>query len=146
MKVEWKGGMAFEGAGASGQVLRMDAHPDHGGSDTGVSPVEALLASAAACSAMDVISILEKKKQVVTKYWIEVDGERNPPGDWPRPFKTITIKHFIEGENLDEAAVARSVQLSDEKYCPVFSPFRAAPVLLSTYEILSYQNKTRRSC
>lgn len=136
MKVEWKGGMAFDGIGENGRSIRMDAHPDHGGEDSGVSPVEALLASAAACSAMDVISILEKKKQVVTTYWIEVDGERNPPGEFPRPFKTISIKHFIEGENLDDAAVARSVQLSDEKYCTVVSTLRSAPVVTSSYEIL----------
>jgi putative redox protein len=136
MRVEWKGGMAFDGIGENGTSIRMDAHPDHGGADTGVSPVEALLASAAACSAMDVISILQKKKQVVTNYWMEVDGERNPPGDFPRPFKTISIKHFVEGENLDKAAVARSVQLSDEKYCTVVSTLRSAPVVSSSYEIL----------
>jgi len=136
MKVEWKGGMAFEGVGSNGKILLMDAHADHGGNDLGVSPVEALLASAAACSAMDVISILQKKKQVVTKYWIEVSGVRNPPGEFPRPFQSITIKHFVEGENLDEVAVARSVQLSDEKYCTVVSTLRAAPEVTSNYEIL----------
>ncbi|MFM9872305.1 MAG: OsmC family protein [Fimbriimonadaceae bacterium] len=136
MRVEWKGGMAFDGIGENGMSIRMDAHPDHGGADSGISPVEALLASAAACSAMDVISILQKKKQVVSKYWMEVDGERNPPGEWPRPFLSISIKHFIEGENLDEVAVARSVQLSDEKYCTVVSTLRSAPVVTSSYEIL----------
>lgn len=136
MKVEWKGGMAFEATGENGMGFRMDAHPDHGGEDTGVSPVEALLASAAACSGMDVISILQKKKQIVTGYRIEVDGVRTVPGEFPRPFKSITIRHFVEGENLDEVAVARSVQLSDEKYCTVLATLRVSPEIKSEFEII----------
>lgn len=136
MTVEWKGGMAFEAKGENGQILRMDAHPDHGGGDSGVSPVEALLSAAAACSAMDVISILRKKQQTVTSYRIEVSGERAPEGEWPRPFLSITIRHIVSGENLDEAAVARSVQLSDEKYCAVIATLRAAPQVDSIFEIV----------
>lgn len=135
MKVEWKGDMAFDATGENGKVFRMDAHPDHGGQDTGVSPVEALLAAAAACSGMDVISILQKKQQVVTSYRIEVDGVRTVPGEFPRPFKSITIRHFVSGENLNEAAVARSVQLSDEKYCTVLSTLRMSPEIKSEYQI-----------
>ncbi len=136
MTVEWKGGMAFEAKGENGQIFRMDAHPEHGGEDSGVSPVEALLSAAAACSAMDVISILRKKQQTVTGYRIEVSGERAPEGEWPRPFLSITIKHVVSGENLDEAAVARSVQLSDEKYCAVIATLRAAPQVDSIFEIV----------
>ena len=136
MKVEWKGGMAFEATGSNSQTFIMDAHSDHGGNSSGVSPVEALLASAAACSGMDVISILQKKQQVVTHYRIVVEGVRTVPNEFPRPFKSITIKHIVEGENLDEAAVARSVQLSDEKYCTVLATLRMAPEVRSEYQII----------
>lgn len=135
MIVEWKGGMAFEGTGENGKSFLMDAYPDHGGADSGVSPVEALLAAAAACSAMDVISILRKKQQDVTSYRIEVEGERTEEGVFPRPFRSITVKHIVEGNALDEVAVARSVQLSDEKYCAVLATLRAAPEVTSVYEI-----------
>lgn len=135
MIVEWKGGMAFEGTGENGTSFLMDAHPDHGGADSGVSPVEALLAAAAACSAMDVISILRKKQQDVTSYRIEVEGERTEEGVFPRPFRSITVRHIVEGNALDEVAVARSVQLSDEKYCAVLATLRAAPEVTSVYEI-----------
>lgn len=135
MNVVWKGDMAFEATGNSGQSFTMDAYAESGGHNSGPTPVEALLGSLAACSAMDVVSILKKKKQVVTSYRIEVSGERTPEGEWPRPFKSITIKHIISGENLEDSAVARSIQLSDEKYCTVVATLRAAPEITTTYEI-----------
>lgn len=135
MKVEWKGGMAFEATGDNGQSFVMDAHPEHGGENGGVSPVEALLAAAAACSGMDVVSILRKKQQKLTGYRIEVSIERDPPGEWPRPIKKMTVRHIVQGEGLDEAAVARSIQLSDEKYCTVLATLRLSPQIESTYTV-----------
>ncbi|QYK52307.1 MAG: OsmC family protein [Fimbriimonadaceae bacterium] len=135
MNVIWKGDMAFEASGDSGQSFVMDAYPEAGGHNLGPTPVEALLGSLAACSAMDVISILKKKQQVVTSYRIEVNGVRTIEGEWPRPFEKITIKHIVTGENLSEAAVARSVQLSEEKYCTVMATLRAVPEITSTIEV-----------
>lgn len=135
VKVEWKNGMTFEAEAPSGVNFVMDAHPDHGGQGSGPTPVEALLGSIAACSAMDVISILEKKKQKVTSYRIEVDGLRPEPGQFPRPFTDITIRHIVSGENLDPIAVARSVELSDEKYCTVISTLRTGPTIKSEWSI-----------
>ncbi|MCB0825894.1 MAG: OsmC family protein [Armatimonadetes bacterium] len=135
MNVTWKGDMAFEAVGDSGVNFTMDTYPEHGGNNTGPTPVEALMASLAACSAMDVISILKKKRQEVTGYRIEVSGDRNPPGEWPRPFKSFKVVHIVEGPNLDEAAVARAVELSDEKYCTVVSTLREQPEVVSEYRI-----------
>ncbi len=131
----WKGGMAFEACGDSGNAFTMDSHIQFGGENQGPTPVEALLGAAAACSAMDVISILRKKKQDVLAYRVEITGERAPEGEFPRPFRSITIRHVVSGNNLDEAAVARSVQLSDEKYCTVLATLRAAPEITSSYAI-----------
>lgn len=135
INVEWKGGMAFSATAECGIEFTMDAHPESGGNGLGPTPVEALLGSIAACSAMDVISILRKKQQNVTSYRIEVDGERTAEGAYPRPFKSITIRHIVKGENIDPAAVARSVELSDSKYCTVMSTLRTMPELNSTWEI-----------
>lgn len=135
MNVEWKGGMAFEAVGDSGQAFLMDAYPEAGGANGGPTPVEALLGAVAACSAMDVISILQKKKQIVTSYQIRVESERGEVGVWPRPITKMKVIHIVEGENLDEAAVARSVELSDEKYCTVVSTLRSQPEVVSVYEI-----------
>ena len=134
VQVDWKGGMAFEARAESGLGFSMDAYPEDG-LGTGVTPMEALLGSLAACGAMDVISILEKKRQVVTSYRIEVEGERVPPGTWPRPYVSITVRHILTGVDLDAAAVERSVQLSDEKYCSVLATLRTGPKIVSEWRI-----------
>lgn len=133
--VDWKGGLAFEANPPSGKPILMDAGVEDGGEASGPSPVETLLSAIAGCSAIDVIMILQKKKQVVTSYRVEVDGERGPKGEYPRPFKSITVRHIVCGENLDPAAVARAVQLSDEKYCTVITTLRAAPMVTSEFVI-----------
>jgi putative redox protein len=135
VQVEWKGHMAFEATPPSGNRFTMDAHPEVGGENNGPTPVEALLASIAACSGMDVISILKKKQQKVTSYRMEIEGERAPEGQWPRPFLRIRLTHIIRGDNLDSAAVARAVELSDNKYCSVIATLRGSPAVESAWRI-----------
>ncbi len=137
VQVEWKGNLTFEANPPSGNKLVLDAHPESGGNNLGPTPLEALLASIAACSAMDVLSILQKKRQDVHSYRIEVEGDRNPPGEWPRPYKAIRIRHLVRGENLDPVAVARAVELSDSKYCSVIATLRESPEIVSEWVIES---------
>lgn len=133
--MEWQGGMRFESTPPSGAKIVLDALPDVGGSGAGPSPVEALLTAIGACAGMDVISILQKKRQKVTRYRVEIEGERDPPGTWPRPFLSITVRHIVAGEDLDPAAVERAVQLSDEKYCTVITTLRQAPTVTSEWVV-----------
>ncbi|MBN9504259.1 MAG: OsmC family protein [Armatimonadetes bacterium] len=104
--VNWNGMMAFTSEVPSGNGFTMDAYPGVGGENRGPTPVEALLSSIAACSAMDVISILRKKQQKVTGYQILIEGERVGEGTWPRPFTSIVIRHRLTGE--DEEGRRRS--------------------------------------
>ena len=133
--VRWTDGAAFEADVPSGAKFVIDTHPDYGGRGLGPTPVEALLSSIAACSAIDVLDILRKKRQVVTSYRIEVDGDRPPPGEWPRAISEIRVRHILAGENIDPDSVARAVELSDTKYCTVITTLRAAPTVKSTWEI-----------
>lgn len=135
VSVEWKGDLAFEATPPTGHKFVLDAYPEEDKPSLGPTPVEALLASIAACSAIDVISILKKKQQTVSAYRVEVDGVRGPEGVYPRPFTSITVRHIVSGENLDPAAVARSVELSDTKYCTVMSTLRLGPEIQSVWEI-----------
>jgi len=137
INLQWDGKMGFAGDAPSGARIVLDAHPESGGSGTGPTPVEALLASVAACSAMDVISILQKKRQEVTSYTVEVEHERAPEGEWPRPITKFSIRHIVTGPNVDPEAVARSIQLSDEKYCTVMATLRLSPPIESTFEVRS---------
>lgn len=126
--------MAFSANTESGHQLRMDAYPESGGEQSAPTPVETLLASIAGCSGMDVISILKKKRQPVTSYRIEIEGERNPPGEFPRPFKSITLRHIVEGDEVDPTAIEQAVRLSDEKYCSVIATLRLAPTVRSVWK------------
>lgn len=135
VKVEWQGGMMFESTPPSGAKIVLDALPDVGGSGAGPSPIETLLSAIGACAAMDVISILKKKRQDVTAYRVEIEGERVPPGTWPRPFLSIVVRHIVSGENIDPAAVERAVQLSDEKYCSVIATLRQSPTVTSEWVV-----------
>jgi putative redox protein len=135
LTVEWKGGLAFEADPPSGEKFVMDAMPDVGGAGLGPTPVEALMAAVAACSGMDVLSILQKKRQQVTGYRIEVTAVRGPEGEWPRPIVSFVVRHVVSGDDLDPAAVARSVELSDTKYCSVIATLRAAPTVTSEWRI-----------
>lgn len=127
--------MAFEASTPSGNSLVMDGYPEEGAKSLGPTPVETLLSSIAACSAMDVVSILLKMRQEVTGYRVEIDGIRVPPGEWPRPFRSIEVKHILIGRRLDGASVEKAVRLSDEKYCSVMATLRETPQITNSWEI-----------
>jgi putative redox protein len=82
-----------------------------------LSPVETVVAALAACSAMDVISILEKKRQVVDRYQVDVAADQR--AEYPQVYTRIDVTHIVEGTVVLEAAVRRAVELSASKYCPV---------------------------
>jgi putative redox protein len=82
-----------------------------------LSPVETIAAALAACSAMDVLSILEKKRQVIDTYQIETRADQRD--EYPQVYTRIDVTHVVEGTVVLEAAVRRAIELSATKYCPV---------------------------
>jgi putative redox protein len=108
-----EGGMRFRSVTGTGRTLVFgdDAEANE------YSPVETVVAALAACSAMDVVSILAKKRQVVTSYLVEVRAEQRD--DYPQVYTRVEIIHVLEGTVLLEAAVRRAIELSASKYCPV---------------------------
>ena len=105
-------------------------------SNTGGSPVETVLAALASCSAMDVVSIMSKKRQAVSSYRIEASGEQRD--EYPQVYSEITVVHEIEGKNLSEAAIRRAIELSATKYCPVNAMLSAgATVVHHRYKVRS---------
>ena len=107
--------MRVEVATPSGHSLVLDSDPPDG-DDAGARPMEMVLAALAGCTAMDVASILRKKRQTATAYDVAVRGERSETH--PRVYTTIVIEHRVSGEVRPEA-IRRSVELSATKYCPV---------------------------
>jgi len=121
-KVIWKSGLAFDAITNSGFRIGLDTAVDHGGGGSGPSPMELVLVSLGGCTAMDVISILQKKKQEVTNFEILLHGDR--AADHPKVFTEITVEFVVTGKNLDPEAVNRAVELSETKYCSVNAMLR----------------------
>jgi putative redox protein len=98
------------------------------------SPMELLLVALGGCTAVDVVSILKKKRECVTGYRVEVRGSRRE--EHPRAFTRIEVRHVVTGRGLSERAVAQAVELSEEKYCSVAATLRPTAEIVSTFEIV----------
>ncbi len=90
---------------------------DDGNGDTGPRPAELVPMALAACTAMDVISILRKKRQEVTRYEVQAEGIQMDAH--PNAFTRVDVVHVIDGPSLDVEAVRRAIELSATKYCSV---------------------------
>lgn len=121
-KVTWKQRMTFTGSAESGFNLPLGTIPEVGGDDDGFRPMELLLIGLAGCTAMDVISILQKKRQVVDDFKVQVQAE--VAAEHPKVFSKIRIEYIVTGKNIEREAVERSVQLSADKYCPAQAMFK----------------------
>ena len=98
------------------------------------TPMELLLVSVAGCTAVDVVSIMEKKRQDVTEYRVEITGERRD--EHPRAFTKMHVNHIVYGRNISEKALADAIALSDEKYCSVAATVRPTADITTSYEII----------
>ncbi len=126
-QVHWHQRLAFTGKAGSGFEVPLDSTPDVGGDDSGFRPTELVLIGLAGCTAMDVISILQKKRQEVTDFDVKTYADRST--EHPKVFTHITIEYTVTGRNIDPAAVERAVQLSSERYCTVSAMLaKAAPI------------------
>jgi putative redox protein len=121
-KVTWKQGLSFTAIADSGFEVPIGTSVEHGGAGDGVAPMEMLLIGLGGCTGMDVVSILEKKKQVVTHFDVLVHGDRAQ--DHPKVYNKITVEYVVTGKGLQLDAVKRAVELSETKYCSVMASLR----------------------
>jgi putative redox protein len=115
-KVVWKGGMAFTGSSDSGYLIPLDARKRAGGHEMGFQPLQLFAIGLVGCTGMDVISILQKKRQEVTEFEVSAQIERAE--EHPKVFTKIVIDYKVTGIGLDQQAVERAVELSENRYCP----------------------------
>ena len=108
-------GMAFIAETGSGHVLAMDGAPDGGGRNLAPRPMETVLAGTGACTAYDVVLILKRGRHDVRGCKVKMQAQRADTD--PKVFTTINMHFTVSGKSLNEAAVARAIQLSHEKYC-----------------------------
>ena len=124
-----------EAVGPNGQKIQFDGSAAIGGLDEGFSPMQSLLAAMGGCSAIDVVLILKKQKQVLTALKIIIDGEREA-GKEPALWKTIHAQFILTGSPLEKDKAERAVALSMDKYCSVAATLRAAGATI-TYDIIT---------
>lgn len=138
--LNWKGRLSFEGAADSGFAQKLDAEAAAGGDNKAARPMEFIALGLAGCTGMDVISILQKKKQPVMDFQVKVHAERAE--QHPKVFSHAMIEYLVTGKNVDEAALLRAIELSAEKYCPAQAMLSKAFPIQMEYKIFDEDKKT----
>ncbi len=125
-------GMQVEATTDGGARVVFDSPPP-GEESAGASPRETVLAALAACTAMDVASILRKKRQPASGYQIAVSGEARDD-EHPHVFTTIVVEHRVSGM-VEVQALARAIELSATRYCPVSAMLSAGLPIEHRYRL-----------
>ena len=132
--VKLETGMQFDAEAGSGHHMTLDAAEHGGGHNAGARPMELLLMGLGGCTGMDVISILRKKRLQVTGYEVHVTGIRAE--DHPMVFVEISVEHVVTGHHIQPEAVARAIQLSEERYCGAGAMLGKVAHLTHTFRII----------
>ena len=131
--VNWQNGLKFIGMGPSGHPIPMDADSSVGGNEGGLRPMEMIALGLLGCQAMDVLSVMQKKRQDVTGFEVRFDGPRSH--EYPKVFTKAVITFVITGKHVEENAVLRSIELAATKYCPAQAMLEQAFPMDLHYEI-----------
>ena len=120
--VRWVKKRQFVGWDERGHGVVMDAPPASAGEATGTRPIELVLYALGGCTAMDVVSVLEKKRLDVRGVEVSVSGVQREDG-FPHSYESIGLHYKVTGSSVPESAVARAIELSQTKYCSVRGMF-----------------------
>ncbi len=131
-------GLSLAARGDSNHWVAMDAAADVGGADGATRPMELMLMGLGGCTAMDVLSILKKKRVILDDFECQIEAERAQ--EHPKIFTRIRIKYIFYGENLPREAVERAIELSETTYCSASAMLRKSAEMVSTYEIRPAKN------
>jgi putative redox protein len=134
VQLDWKEGLSFSGSTASGFSLETSNDQDENGEKKGIIPLELMALSLGGCTGMDVISILQKKRQEVSAFEVKVNTsqvERHP-----RVWSQVEIEYIVTGKNIDPIAVERAIFLSADKYCPTQNMLKKAVEIDHSFQII----------
>jgi len=118
----WKGDLTFESDNPSGKSVIMDTNIEGQDKRFGLSPKAMMLSSLAGCSGLDVISILDKMKEEIDDFKIEVSGELT--NEHPKHYHSVAVDYHFYGSDLNKKKCEKAVNLSVDKYCGVMEMFR----------------------
>ena len=140
--VTWYGNLSFTGTADSGFEVPLDTIPAVGGNNDGFKPLELMAVSLAGCTAMDVISILRKKRQEITAFEVNVRAQR--ADEHPKVFTSAVIEYEVTGQGIQEAALRRSIELSAQTYCPAQGMLARVMPMKLEYHIYEGDSKEKR--
>ena len=125
--------MRFVATDSTGHSIVMDASKQSGGENSGFSPMQLLLIALGGCTGMDVLHILQKQRQQVNGLEIFVSGNRVK--EPPKVYDNIHVEYRISGKKIEENAIKRAIQLSEDKYCSVGATLRTKAEVTSKYTL-----------
>ncbi|HEX9654652.1 MAG TPA: OsmC family protein [bacterium] len=128
-------GNTFAAKADSGHWITIDTSTNDGGSAGASSPVEMVLMALGACSAMDVVLMLNKMRANVIAFHVNLDAERAE--DYPRVFTKVKMEYVLSGKNIKPRDVERAIQLSIAKYCTVAGMLGKTAEIETTYKIMT---------
>ncbi len=138
-QVTWIGpGMRLVGDVEGGPAIILDSPSPEYGTHSGPSPMELLLLGLAGCTAMDVISIMAKKRQPMTNLQVKVQAER--AATHPKIWTKIHLEYIAYGQGISEAALVRAIELSESTYCSVHAMLSKAAEITTSYRIVETPN------
>jgi putative redox protein len=129
--VRWVTGKQFVGTDANNHSIVLSGGPE----PSGVSPSQVLLIGLSACTAYDVLSIMQKKRKPLTLLEIIAEGEQDPNPPWA--YLRIVLRFRVGGKNLTEKAVAQAIDLSQRKFCSVAATVRGVARIETQFEIVA---------
>jgi putative redox protein len=134
--IDWMpaSGMAFVAETGSGHLINIDGAPDGGGRNLAPRPMEMVLAGTGACTAYDVVLILERGRHAVTGCRVKLTSERASTD--PKVFTRIAMHFIVTGKALNRDAVARAVALSHEKYCSATAMLAKTAEIVVSHEVV----------
>ena len=106
---------------------------------TGMRPSHLLLVALAACSSVDLVGILKKKRMVLSLLEIKIEGEQDPDPPWP--YRKIRMSFRLSGQGLTGKAVAQAIKLSHERYCSVAATVRGVAEIATEFEIVPSEDQ-----
>jgi len=131
-EVSWAGGYLFLGSDQEGHSVVYDSTSSK---QRGITPMRALLTDLGACTGMDIVAILGKRKQKLTSLKILLRGEQ-PEHGYPKPWQTISLKYILTGEKLERKYIEEAINDSSAKFCSVAATLKPGVKITYSYELV----------
>ena len=134
--VRWVGDKQFVGTDGTKHSVVMSTQDEQNG--TGMSPSQLLLVALGGCTAIDLVTILEKRREKLTGLEVRVEGEQDKDPPWA--YRRIHLSYTLYGNDLSEEGVQRAIRLSEKKYCSVSATVSGVAELTSSYKIVTAES------